>query len=110
MEQVDKNAEEWSKNTGNLQQKIAQTASKIIQLYNLKDEKNANISKLPFSEEEGKLITGFIMHQKLSDLIFTIENTQKNKQTDIYEQINNMNYKDYVNKYLLSKNESICYI
>lgn len=106
MEQVDKNAEEWSKNTGNLQQKIAQTASKIIQLYNLKDEKNANISKLPFSEEEGKLITGFIMHQKLSDLIFTIENTQKNKQTDIYEQINNMNYKDYVNKYLLSKKEN----
>ena len=106
MEQVDKNAEEWSKNTGNLQQKIAQTASKIIQLYNLKDEKNANIGKLPFSEEEGKLITGFIMHQKLSDLIFTIENTQKNKQTDIYEQINNMNYKDYVNKYLLSKKEN----
>lgn len=106
MEQVDKNAEEWSKNTGNLQQKIAQTASKIIQLYNLKDEKNTNISKLPFSEEEGKLITGFIMHQKLSDLIFTIENTQKNKQTDIYEQINNMNYKDYVNKYLLSKKEN----
>ena len=44
------------------------------------------------------------MHQKLSDLIFTLENTPKNKQTDIYQQINNMNYKDYVNKYLLSQN------
>ena len=104
MEQIDKNGEEWSRNSENLEQKIAQTASKVVQLYNLKDEKPSSITKLPFSEEEGKLITGFIMHQKLSDLIFTLENTQKNKQTDIYQQINNMNYKDYVNKYLLSQN------
>lgn len=104
MEQIDKNGEEWSRNSENLEQKIAQTASKVVQLYNLKDEKPSSITKLPFSEEEGKLITGFIMHQKLSDLIFTLENTPKNKQTDIYQQINNMNYKDYVNKYLLSQN------
>ena len=106
MEQVDKNGEEWNKNSDNLQQKIAQTASKVVQLYDLKDEKSSNITKLPFTEDEGKLITGFIMHQKLSDLIFTIENTPKNKQTDIYTQINNMNYRDYVNKYLLSKSEN----
>ena len=28
--------------------------------------------------EEGKIITGFIMHQKLSDLIFTLEKTEVN--------------------------------
>ncbi len=106
MEQIDKNGEEWSQNPDNLQQKVAKTASKVAQLYELKGGKSNNITKLPFTEEEGKLITGFIMHQKLSDLIFTIENTQKNKQTDIYTQINNMNYRDYVNKYLLSKNEN----
>ena len=42
------------------------------------------------------------MHQKLSDLIFTIENTPKNKKTDIYTAINNMNYRDYTEKYLLN--------
>ena len=41
------------------------------------------------------------MHQKLSDLIFTIEKTPKNKATGIYETLNNMNYGDYAKKYLL---------
>ncbi len=104
IKQVDKNGEDWHKNTDNLQQRVAQTASKIVQLSDLKNEKSSlNINKLPFTEDEGKLITGFIMHQKLSDVIFTLENTPKNKQTDIYERINNMNYRDYVEKYLLSK-------
>lgn len=107
MEQVDKNGEAWNKNADNsaLRHKIAETASKVVQLYNMKDNApQMPITKLPFTEEEGKLITGFIMHQKLSDLIFTLENTPKNRQTDIYNQINNMNYKDYVNKYLLNNN------
>ncbi len=68
----------------------------------MKDEqKDFQIGKLPFTEEEGKLITGFIMHQKLSDLIFTIEKTPKNKVTGIYETLNNMNYRDYMEKYIL---------
>ena len=41
------------------------------------------------------------MHQKLSDLIFTIEQTKRNQKTDIYEKIYNMNYEDYVKKYVL---------
>lgn len=103
MEQVDKNGEEWSKNPNNLKERTAQTAGKIIALMNLKDEaKDFHIGSLPFSEEEGKLITGFIMHQKLSDLIYTIEKTPKNKVTNIYETLNNMNYGDYARKYLLN--------
>ncbi len=102
MEQVDKNGEEWNKNPDNLKERTAQTAGKIITLMNMKDEaKDFHIGSLPFSEEEGKLITGFIMHQKLSDLIFTIEKTPKNKATGIYETLNNMNYGDYAKKYLL---------
>ena len=105
MEQVDKNSEEWSRNTENLKHKIAETAAKVVQLADLKDSSaNLEINSLPFSEEEGKLITGFIMHQKLSDLVFTLENTPKNKQTAIYDTINNMNYKDYAVKYLLKNN------
>lgn len=102
MEQVDKNGEEWNKNPDDLKNRVASTASKVIQLADMKDEqKDFQIGKLPFTEEEGKLITGFIMHQKLSDLIFTIEKTPKNKVTGIYDTLNNMNYKDYMEKYIL---------
>lgn len=105
MEQVDKNGEAWSQNADNLKHKIATTAAKVVQLSDLKDSsQNIEFNKLPFSEEEGKLITGFIMHQKLSDLIFTLENTSKTKQTQIYDTINNMNYRDYAMKYLLKNN------
>ena len=102
MEQVDKNSEEWSKNPDDLKNRVAITAAKIIQLIDMKENnQDINIEILPFSEEEGKIITGFIMHQKLSDLIFTLEKTPSNKKTDIYETINNMNYRDYAQKYLL---------
>ena len=105
MEQVDKNGEDWSRNADNLKHKIATTAAKVVQLSDLKDSsQNIEFNKLPFSEEEGKLITGFIMHQKLSDLIFTLENTSKTKQTQVYDTINNMNYRDYAMKYLLKNN------
>ena len=102
MEQVDKNGEGWNKNPDDLKNRVASTASKVIQLADMKDEqKDFQIGKLPFTEEEGKLITGFIMHQKLSDLIFTIEKTPKNKVTGIYDTLNNMNYRDYMEKYIL---------
>ena len=55
---------------------------------------------LPFNDEEAKLITGFILHQKLSDLIYTLENASKLTSNNIYSKINNMNYFDYVNKYI----------
>lgn len=100
IEQIDKNGDEFDKSSDEVKQKTAVTAAKILQLVQLKDSKDFNIETLPFSEEEGKLITTFIMRQKLSDLIFTLENIPKNKKTDIYEMINNMSYKDYAEKYL----------
>lgn len=100
LSQLDKNSEEFDKNSDEVKQKTAVTAAKILQLYQLKDEGNLEIETLPFSDEEGKLITTFIMRQKLSDLIFTLEKTPKNQKTDIYEYINNMSYKDYAEKYL----------
>lgn len=107
MKQIDKNTEDWNNSPDNLKQKVALTAAKVLKLYQTKDEikKTSEINNLPFSEEEGKLITGFIMHQKLSDLIFTIENTSKTTKSDIYQMINNMNYQDYAKKYLLSEND-----
>ena len=104
MTQIDKNGEEWHKFDDKLKNQVAQTASKVVQLANKKDEKNFSIGTLPFTEEEGKLITGFVLHQKLSDLVFTLEKTPKNKVTDIYETLNNMNYRDYMEKYFLGDN------
>ena len=102
MEQVDKGIDKWDRNTDNLKNTAAKTASKVVQLVAQKEgNKNFNINALPFTEEEGLLITSFVMHQKLSDLIFTIEQTKKNQKTDIYEKIYNMNYEDYVKKYVL---------
>lgn len=108
MEQIDRNGEEWNKNPNDLKRRVAETASKIVQLVDMKDEnKDFKISTLPFTEAEGKLITGFVLHQKLSDLVFTLENTPKHKATGIYETLNNMNYRDYMEKYFLSKNYGI---
>lgn len=109
MAQVDKNSEEWNKSPEDLKQRVALTAAKVLKLYETaKDGKNNNIDikALPFSDEEGKLITGFIMHQKLSDLIFTIENGSKSSKTDIYHTLNNINFRDYAEKYLLSSEDN----
>ncbi len=105
MKQIDKNSEEWNNSSDDLKQRVAMTAAKVLKLYESKDESIKEINSLPFSDEEGKLITGFIMHQKLSDLIFTIENASKSAKSDIYHVINNMNYKDYAEKYLLSEGD-----
>ena len=102
MKQVDKNSEDWNKSSSDLKEKVAMTAAKVVKLYQSKDNIKTEVNNLPFSEDEGKLITGFVMHQKLSDLIYTIENTQNNKDKSIYNSINNMNYQDYVQKYLLT--------
>ena len=57
---------------------------------------------LPFSEEEAKIVTCFYMRQKLSDLIFAIENISISQKTDFYSKFNSTNFKDYAQKYMLS--------
>ena len=46
------------------------------------------------------------MHQKLSDLIFTIENGEELKPAELYSMIRTMNYQDYAKKYLLKSDSS----
>lgn len=102
MKQIDKNSEEWSKNPSELKDRVAVTAAKILQLAQDSEEVRNKPETLPFSEDEAKMITGFIMHQKLSDLVFTLENTPVSRKTDFYTSINNMGYDDYAKKYLLN--------
>ena len=107
MKQIDNNTSKWQKNPDNLKERAALTASKIIQITNLKDKGYKLSEILPFNDDEAKLITGFILHQKLSDLIFTLENAPKNKKSDIYKTVNNMNYETYAEKYLVQDKNTI---
>lgn len=108
MRQIDKNSEEWKNSSEDFKQRVAQTAAKILRLLDVKDEVDTDINNLPFSEEEGKLITGFIMHQKLSDLVYTMEKSKERKSSEIYRRINDMGYEDYTKHYLLSADEDSC--
>ena len=102
IKQVDKNSEELNNKDLDVKFKIATTAAKVIQITKQKENPNFEFKEMPFSEEEGKLITSYIMRQKLSDLILTIEEASKTKKSDIYNSINNMSFKDYAEKYLLA--------
>lgn len=101
MTQIDKNTEEWNKNPANLKERVAQTAAKVLKLAQMVENDNLTLEALPFSDEEAKLITGFVMHQKLSDIIYTLENGSKSDTSEMYKTIYNMNYKDYAKKYLV---------
>lgn len=48
------------------------------------------------------------MHQKLSDLVFTMEKSKERKATEIYQKINDMGYEDYTKNYLLSAEDNSC--
>ncbi len=100
--QIDKQSEAWNKSPDEFKQKVASAAAKVVKLYQEKDNIKFEVNNLPFSEDEGKMITGFIMHQKLSDLIFTLEKSKHPEKEGIYEKINGMGYEDYAQKYLTS--------
>ncbi len=78
--QVDKNSElQYDK------EKTALIAAKILKSLN----DGLTSEQLPFTADEAKLITSFIMNQKLSDLVYTLEGEK-----------NDMTYRDYAQKYL----------
>ena len=107
MKQIDKNTDEWKKNPEHLKERVAVTASKIIQISKLKNKGVTPKEILPFTEEEAKLITGFVLHQKLSDLVFTLEKAQTSKKSDIYKIINNMDFAKYADKYLVNDENTV---
>ena len=114
LRQVDKYAQDWKNNPDDIKMRAAVTAEKVIQvsqnISGTKSQKTAenstpnDIESLPFTDDEAKLIIGFIMRQKLSDLVFTIENCSKSKRNDVQESINNLSFYDYAQKYLLIDN------
>ncbi len=105
---IDKNNDEWKENPVDIKKRVALSASKIIQLTQQKNDFGSDfkLDVLPFNIDEARLITCFVLRQKLSDLLFTLENTKTSKRTDIYDMINNMSYFDYIEKYVIPQNHS----
>lgn len=102
IKQVDNHSTGFESTPDEIKHKTAVTAAKIIQINDLKKEPEFKFTGMPFSEEEGKLIVSFIMRQKLSDLVYTIEESLTGKKSDVYSNINNLSYQDYAEKYLLA--------
>lgn len=101
IKQVDKNSADFDYKSFDVKHKVATTATKIIQMTNQKKNPDFEFKGFPFSDEEGKLIISYIMRQKLSDLIFTIEGASRTQKCEIYDSINNLSFKDYAEKYLM---------
>jgi len=105
--QFDKYAQDWKNNPGDIKMRAAIVAEKVLQAtQNVSDKKTGKKPEcMPFTEDEAKLVIGFIMQQKLSDLVFTIEKSPTCKKCDFYKSINNMNFDDYVQKYIQKHNQ-----
>lgn len=106
MSKIDNIIESWKNKQDDFREIIAQTTAKVIRATNQKEEIIKNMNHLPFSNYEAKLISGFVFHQKLSDLIYAIEtkNNPNINKKELYEAIYNTNYKDYATKYLSINN------
>lgn len=104
LNQVDKYSQDWKNDPTDIKMRAAITVEKV--LLKTKDMTDKHIKDrstyFPFTDDEAKLILGFVMKQKLSDLVFTIENGSTSKKCDLYKTINNMSFVDYAQKYLFA--------
>jgi hypothetical protein len=102
MRQLDKNSQEWKEDPTDIKLRAAIIAQKVMNAYKKVSDNDPenDLEAWAFSEDEAKMITGFIMQQKLSDLVFTIEKSDCSKKCCVYDSICNMSFDDYSQKYL----------
>lgn len=105
MKQMDKSTQEWKNDTSDLKMRLALTTEKTSNIYQkVSESKNIKEAEyLPFTEEEAKLIVGFIMRQKLSDVMFTAENNSRSKKSDFYKKVNNISFYQYGENYVFTR-------
>jgi len=104
IEQIDRIIACWRNSNEETASAIALTAAKVMSAYSNKEKIIKDFKGLPFSPYEAKLISAFVFHQKLSDLVY-VSNLSDNKidKQEFYEAVKNINYKDYIEKNFLSK-------
>lgn len=102
LKQLDKYSQDWQNYPADLKLRMAVTFSKIKQVSQNADYKNAKYDNLslPFNNDEAKLVIGYVMKQKLYDVVFTIENGSRSKKNNFYDEIINMSFYEYAQKYL----------
>lgn len=102
LKQIDKNSQECIANSPDIKLDMANALRKVVEIN--QDINKGNKEKwenLPFTEDEAKLVVGFIMKQKLNDLVFTLEKGSVGKNNkELYKLINDMSYYDYAKRYL----------
>ncbi|MCR5265806.1 MAG: MlaA family lipoprotein [Cyanobacteria bacterium RUI128] len=107
VKQVDAFSQEWTNFGDDLKPKVAMAASKAVKMYHAKKDIDFLVNHLPFDEDEAKLFTSFVMHQRLSDVVFVIEKVPTNKKSDFYPMIYKMGFEDYMQKYVMVDEEAI---
>lgn len=86
---------------------IANILAKTFKFYASKNEIDFLPDKMPYTEEESKFLTSFLMHQKLADVIFIIENAPTNKKSDIYQKTNSIGFKEYSQQYIMTGSDKV---
>ena len=105
IEELDKNNSAWKSYSNEIKDKASFCVAKIIKLLEMKKQKDFNLKQMPFTLQEGQLITAFVLQQKLSDLIYTLENKKHKDSANIYDKILNTSFMGYVESYVLKNNE-----
>ncbi len=103
IDKIDKIISSWKDYPYDIRQKTALVAAKVLKAFENKKQISNNFDNLPFSNSDAELISAFVFHQKLSDLIFeteTIQNPNIDKK-ELYNSIYTLDYHDYIEKYLL---------
>lgn len=102
LNRLDKYCKEWQNDSTDIKMKAAVTAEKVVQIAQKVYDKDpkTKCECFPFTDDEGKLIVSFVMRQKLSDVVFAIENGSRCKKNPCYECVNKMSFHDYGQKYL----------
>ncbi len=100
--QIDKYAQEWKNNPTDIKMRAAVTVQKVIKkTEELSAQNPCESVYLPFDDDEAKLITGFVMKQKLADTVFSVEKCSRCKKDLIHQEVNNMTFEDYAKKYVI---------
>lgn len=102
LKQIDKNTQDCITNADDIKLETANALRKVVQIcQDINKGQKDKWENLPFSEDEAKHVVGFVMKQKLDDLIFTIEKGSANKNNkELYKLINSMSYYDYAKRYM----------
>lgn len=107
LKQLDKYCEDWKNNPQDLKTRAAVTTEKVLQVSNVVASGKLNYYQtLPLNKDEAELAMGFVMKQKLSDVIFAVEGGSSKK--PVPDELTKISFYNYAQKYLISsQNKSI---